>query len=1102
MDLSVLEDFAKSLQAKFSLPGTASPEDQLKAPVEELLKDAGAAFGMNVASRTEAHLTEHKVRPDIAIYVGKLICGYIELKAPGLGADAPKLKGAHNVGQWKKLKGLPNLIYTDGRDWALYRGGKLQGVIVRLDDDPTTRGKKAVSKANVSALDALLRDFLVWSPIVPHKPNLLAQYLAPLARFLRSEVEAAMADPASAASLLAIEWRQYFFPDADDSQFADAYAQTVTYALLLARLSGADDLDPESASSHLDKNGVLAIALQRLGQKEAREELRVGFDLLQRSLMALDPHEFLKTAPDIWLYFYEDFLAAYDPKLRKDYGVYYTPRAVVELQVRLVSELLETRFGKRAGFADDGVVFLDPAVGTGTYPVGAVKHGLAKVRARYGAGAVPARAAQMARNMHGFEILIGPYAVAHLRLTQALKSEGALLQDRLNIYLADTLDSPNIAPPGGLTLTYRVLTEEHKAARKLKSEGEILVCLGNPPYDRQQIEDGDATIQRKGGWVRFGDQIKGGAPQEMQGESAIFKDFTEPAVKAGASVHIKNLYNDYVYFWRWALWRLFEQQQCGGIVSFITASSYLVGPGFIGMREAMRRTFDDLWIIDLGGDNLGTRKTPNVFNIQTPVAIAIGIRGANARPSTPATVHYAKIEGASREAKLNRLDEIAEYAGLEWHDCPSDWHAPFLPAGTGTFFEWPALIDLFPWQHSGVQFKRSWPIGETEAVLRRRLDRLATSRVEERKQLFKETRDRKIDQNYCGFSGDSLLRVSEINNENAFPQPQRYCYRQFDRQYAIIDNRLGDYLRPPLALSAGPGNVFFSSLMTAVLGEGAAIGVSADIPDLHVFCGRGGKDVMPLYRDREGKEPNITGGLLDTLGAQYRETPTPDDLAAYVYALLGGQSYTRCFWKELETPGSRVPITKDSEVFSKAAALGRHLIWLHTYAERFRGDDRGDKIPAGRARCTAPVSDDQDRYPENFTWIMTEQAIRVGEGRFGPVAFAVWNFEVSGLKVVQSWLGYRMKQRSGKKSSPLDNIRPERWTPRMSEEFLELLWVLEATLAIEPELEQALDRVVSGPCFKASELPQPVPEQREAPVAVRASGHLLKVMGDEDNGGD
>ena len=360
MDISVLEALADRLKAVFSLPGIASPEDQLKPPVAELLKVAGASFGANVETRTETHLPEYKVRPDIAIFVGRLICGYIELKAPGVGADAPKLKGKHNKAQWNKLKGLPNLIYTDGREWALYRDGERRGPIVRLDDDPTERGRRAVSESNADALAALLRNFLGWSPIVPHQPRPLAHFLAPLTRFLRSEVEGALSNPTSAASLLAGEWRQYFFPEADDAQFADAYAQTVAYALLLARLSGADDLDPAAAAATLGRsNGVLALALERLGQREAREELRVGFELLQRSLMALDPHDFLKTDPDIWLYFYEDFLAAYDPKLRKDYGVYYTPRQVVELQVRLVSELLESRFGKTAGFADDGVIFLD-----------------------------------------------------------------------------------------------------------------------------------------------------------------------------------------------------------------------------------------------------------------------------------------------------------------------------------------------------------------------------------------------------------------------------------------------------------------------------------------------------------------------------------------------------------------------------------------------------------------------------------------------------------------------------------------------------------------------------------------------------------------------
>lgn len=427
MRLSFLEIFADALKAKFSLPGSASPEDQLKPVVADLLKSAGNDYGLAVETRTETHLSDHKVRPDIAFYVDGLICGYIELKAPGLGADAPKLKGEHNKKQWEKLKGLPNLIYTDGREWALYRGGERPDgqPIVRLHDDPTDKGKAATTNADAEGLERLFRDFLGWRPSVPHSPSGLAKYLAPLSRFLRSEVESALGLSGSAVKLLANEWRQFFFPDSDDAKFADAYAQTVTYAMLLARLSGATKLDPADAAKTLDKNnGLLARTLELLGQAEARKELSVGFEMLQRSLEALDPHDFLKSKPDLWLYFYEDFLAAYDPKLRKDYGVYYTPREVVESQVRLASGLLETRFGKKLGFADDGVVFLDPAVGTGTYPVAAVKYGLEKVAKRSGKPAVPERARQMAENMYGFEVLVGPYAVAHLRLTQALEGAG------------------------------------------------------------------------------------------------------------------------------------------------------------------------------------------------------------------------------------------------------------------------------------------------------------------------------------------------------------------------------------------------------------------------------------------------------------------------------------------------------------------------------------------------------------------------------------------------------------------------------------------------------------------------------------------------------
>ena len=561
------------------------------------------------------------------------------------------------------------------------------------------------------------------------------------------------------------------------------------------------------------------------------------------------------------------------------------------------------------------------------------------------------------------------------------------------------------------------------------------------------------------------------------------QDFTRPASDVGAGVHLKALYNDYIYFWRWSLWRLFEQQDCGGVITFITASSYLAGHGFVGVREVMRRTFDDIWIIDLGGDNLGTRKTPNVFNIQTPVAIAIGARTSEPQPDTPATVKYTRVEAESRKDKLGQLDSCSRFDEFTWSECPNDWHAAFLPAGTGAFFEWPELGLLFPWVHSGAQFTRPWPIGETLEVLEKRFHCLKSSETSQRRILFKESRDRKI--TWCP-SDKSLPVVYDLTPESPMPKLERYAYRSFDCHYAIIDPRIGDFLRPPLLAASMGMNIFFTTLVTYSLGMGPAAVVTHHMPDYHSFRGSfGGQNVMPLYRDAEATSPNITGGLLEMLGAAYGFTPSPEELAAYVYAMLGGQSYTRRFWNELETPGPRVPLTRDGDIFAAAAKLGGRLIWLHTYAERFNdgpGDDeRGSEVPQGSATTIHGVSSDPARYPETFNYDKTTREISVGDGRFGPVTAEIWKFEVSGLMVVQSWLGYRMKVRRGKKSSPLDDIRPERWTPAMSDQFLELLWVLEATLAMEPELEAMLDRAVTGPCFNASELPAPSEAERKPP---------------------
>jgi len=543
-----------------------------------------------------------------------------------------------------------------------------------------------------------------------------------------------------------------------------------------------------------------------------------------------------------------------------------------------------------------------------------------------------------------------------------------------------------------------------------------------------------------------------------------------------------------VYFWRWALWRLFEQQSCGGIVTFITASSYLAGPGFIGMREVMRQTFDELWIIDLGGDNLGTRKTPNVFNIQIPVAIAIGVRGDAPSKETPAKVHYTKIEADTREMKLARVNSIDGFGALQWQNCPKAWPAPFLPIGKGNFFDWPEVGQLFPLIMSGLQFVRPWPIAETEQLLVRRFETLCASHDDRRKVLFRESRDRKVSWR----SNDKLLdRVCDLKEDSQVPFIGKYNFRSFDRHHAIIDPRFGDFVRPQLLEICTPRNVLFSTLMTEKLGYGGALVASPFPPDYHNFCGRGGRNIIPMFKDADCRLANLTRGIIEILESRFAKALSVEDIFAYVYAVLGGQSYTRQFWNELETPGPRIPVTKNKTHFEAGVTLGRRLIWLHTYAERFGGDGRGNQVPKGSATTVKGVPTDQAGYQNKFSYDETTKLISVGEGRFGPVAPEVWEFEVSGLKVVQSWLGYRMKDRKGRKSSPLDDIRPESWTAAMSDEFLELLWVLEATLDMEPELERLLDQVVAGPCFTADELPTPTEEERKPARPEAAPGTLL-----------
>ena len=443
-----LQGFAASVTEKSNQFVAGEPEEQLRAPFERFMHEAAIGLGSDIVCTGEAPLPDRLGRPDYAIHLNQLLAGYVELKAPGVGADSRRFR-ERNREQFKRFSSVPNILYTDGNEWALYRNGERIRAVVRLSGDIATEGSGAVTAEDAGAVQRLLSDFLSWDPHIPLdrtgnvELNGFAELLAPLCRMLRDDVSDALKDAASPLVHLAEDWRQLLFPNASDKQFADAYAQTITFALLLARSEGADLLTLESAEKKLNiQHSLLSRALRILTADQGRSDIAASLDLLLR-VIAFIPPATLVGGEDPWLYFYEDFLAAYDPQLRKDAGVYYTPVEVVRTQVRLIDDLLTSRLGKKSGLASPDVITMDPAVGTGTYLLGVIEHTLHRINKKQGEGAIPGVATTLAQNLYGFELMVGSYAVAELRVSRALADKGASIPSHgVHIYLTDTLESP------------------------------------------------------------------------------------------------------------------------------------------------------------------------------------------------------------------------------------------------------------------------------------------------------------------------------------------------------------------------------------------------------------------------------------------------------------------------------------------------------------------------------------------------------------------------------------------------------------------------------------------------------------------------------------
>jgi hypothetical protein len=1045
--------------------------------------------------------------PDFSIKDGLLLIGHLETKAPGIGADPTKFKAEHDRDQWERYKKLPNVLYTDGIEWALYRSGKRQGPLLRLTMPAAGVSVTSADPAEAAKLAALIAQTFAWKAVAPTSLPALAVTLAPLTAVLRAEIRAQLDDEKSQVFKASEEFREALFPERSEDQVADAFAQVCTYSMLLARSNGAKDLSASSVELTLQSgHPVLARVVRVLLDDETESEIGWALDTV-RSVIEVVDFDKLRGGAQLpgmthydqtWLYFYEAFLAAYDPKLRDAYGVYYTPQAVISAQVALLDEVLREHLNKGLGLASPGVTVLDPAVGTGSYPLRIVETAAAIAETKLGPAAVAGTLTGLARNLYAFEILVGPYAVAHLRLAEMLTDYKATLPGGgVQVYLTDTLSSP-YAEPTSLTRLLEPLVAEQKRALAVKDKTQILVCIGNPPYERRS-GTGEAGEQY-GGWVVHGDPGIAAPP--------LFHTFLDPANKQTIFSHIASLYNEYVYFWRWALWKVFEAPNIDGtpsdnpgVVSFISAASYLSGPGFVGMREHMRRLCDHVWIIDLGGEGRGARKDENVFAIQTPVAIAIALRHGPSNPDDPAKVHYVRITGTRKE-KLEALTNVRSLSDLEWLDAPDDWNASMRPKATESWQTWPAVTDIFPWQQPGVMVGRTWPIAPLKESLAARWKRLAAAKTtDDRARCFYNGRfgrrtDTKVPARALPAPA-SKGTIDDLIPSDPQPPSVRYGYRPFDRQWILADARLIRTPSPPLWSAHSDRQIYMGGFFTDILGEGPAVVASDCIPDKHFFCGRGGKDIIPLYRDPDAKHPNVTAGLADVLANELDIPVSPEDVFAYAYGLLSPPAYVRRFWDELEQPGPRLPITTDPDLFARVVSAGRRALHLHTQGRRFAEPNAPRTTVSGAAKLIKEVG---GAVPDSFTYEPDTQTLLLGKGAIAPVAPATWAFEVSGWRVLSHWLSNRLREPVGRartSKSPLDQIRPTSWPHDFTVELLELLWTLERTIEHHAIQAQLLAEVCDGPIWAAADLPSPAASERQVPPTPRSVRSRAAINADQ-----
>jgi len=983
-----------------------------------------------------------------------VLLGYLETKDVGINLDAeergPQLK--------RYREALPNLILTDYLEFRWYVNGERRAVtsLGHMERE----GQVKAQKEDLAAVGDLLAQFLALKLPSIGTAKELALRMAKLAGLMHNAAlkTLEMEPPTGTLKGWLAAFEKTLVPNLSPEEFSDMYAQTLTYGLFAAKVSMGTgrDLRRDTAAGLLpETNPFLKRLFYHLAGPEVPPSVAWVVDDMVDLLNAADLEAVMadfgrgSLEKDPVVHFYETFLAAYDPEKRKVRGVYYTPEPVVSYIVRAIDHFLKERFRRPWGLADRNTLILDPACGTGTFLHSVIALIYDTLCAQGQAGGWASYVSQsLLPRIFGFELLMAPYAVAHLKLGLLLKETKYDFPpgERLGVYLTNTLDEGSLKvepiPLAGF------ITEESRAAIKIKKDDPIEVILGNPPYAGHSA---NASLTREA-------TKTGGTRTVRTFIGRLIEDYKQVDGKPLGEKNPKWLQDDYVKFLRWGQWRITQTGR--GVLAMITNHGYLDNPTFRGMRQQLMQTFSEIYLLNLHGNAKKKEVCPdgskdeNVFDIQQGVAIGIFVKsGAQpgaavpqkdsqgddenvaqapspvlhqspgpgsaqpgaAVPHKTARIFYADLWG-TREAKNQTLAQM-EVITTPWRELQP--HSPFylfVPQDTDLRAEydrgWP-VHEIFPVNSVGIVTARDgltihWTPQEVMDTVKD-FARLDPETARDKYYLGEDVRDWKVE------LAQKDLRASGLKEQLATP----VLYRPFDVRFTYYTGQTRGFIcmpRPEVMghMLAGKN---FALITTRQTRDAWAVLVTPHIMGHKSLAAFDINFLFPVYLYNKGlfkqgeRTPNLNPKFLDALSqllalsflpegrGDLETTMGPEDVFSYAYAVFHSPAYRQRYAEFLKGDFPRLPLTGNKALFAALVGQGVELVSLHLM--------ESPRLETFITRFPLPGS----QVVEGVRYQDTDRRVYINsEQFFAGIPPDVWAFTIGGYQVCHKWL----KDRKGR----------------------------------------------------------------------------------------